>query len=82
MRVEEKVIGIIGLTHTDPEGKFSTTQLEILEQLSELAALAMENTRLYQTVQEELTERKRAQEALLRSEENLRLALSAARMGT
>jgi PAS domain S-box-containing protein len=77
-----KVIGIIGLVHTEPERKFSTAQLEILDQLSELATLAMENTRLYQAVQEELTERKRTQEALLRSEENLRLALGAARMGT
>lgn len=77
-----EVIGIIGLAHTEPERKFSAAQLEILEQLSELATLALENARLYQAVQDELTERKRAQEALLRSEENLRLALNAARMGT
>jgi len=80
--MDGKVVGILGLAHTDPERRFSSAQLEILEQLSELAALALENTRLYQTVQAELTERKRAQEALLRSEENLLLALNAARMGT
>jgi PAS domain S-box-containing protein len=77
-----KIVGIIGLAHTEPGRKFSTAQLEILDQLSELAALAMENARLYQAVQDELTERKRAQEALFRSEENLRLAMNAARMGT
>jgi PAS domain S-box-containing protein len=77
-----EVVGIIGLAHTEFGRRFSTAQLEILEQLSELATLAMENARLYQAAQEELAERKRAQEALLRSEENLRLALNAARMGT
>lgn len=77
-----QVTGIIGLAYTDLEHKFSEAQLEILNQFAELAALAMENARLYQTVQAELTERKRAQEALLRSEDNLRLALNAARMGT
>lgn len=77
-----RVVGIIGVAHTDPERKFSAAQLEILEQLSELTVLAMENARLYQTVQAELTERERAQEALLHSEEKLRLALNAARMGT
>jgi PAS domain S-box-containing protein len=82
LNIDGKVAGIIGVAHTDPERKFSTAQLEILEQLSELATLAMENTRLYQAAQEELAERKRTQEALLRSEENLRLALNAARMGT
>ena len=46
----------------------ATVGLEILEQLSELAALAMENARLYQTVQDELAERKRTEEAFLRSE--------------
>jgi PAS domain S-box-containing protein len=82
LSMDGEVVGIIGLAHTESERKFSAAQLEILEQLSELATLAMENARLYQAVQAELTERKRTQEALLRSEENLRLALSAARMGT
>jgi len=82
LNMNGKVAGIIGVAHTDPNRKFSPAQLEILEQLSELATLAMENTRLYQAAQEELAERKRTQEALLRSEENLRLTLNAARMGT
>ncbi len=77
-----QISGIIGLAYTDPERKFNPAQLEILDQFAELASLAMENARLYQAAQEQLTERKRAQEALSRSEENLRLALNAARMGT
>ena len=81
LSINHQILGIIGLAHTDPQRKFSNAQLEILNQFAELAALAMENARLYQTAQAELAEHKRTQEALSRSEENLQRALDAARMG-
>lgn len=77
-----QIVGILGLAHTTSLEKFSEAQLEILDQFAELAALAMENATLYQASQAELVERKRAQEALSRSEENLHQALDAANMGT
>lgn len=81
LSIDEKIVGIVGLAHTDPERKFSQTQMEILNQFAELAALAMENARLYQAAQDELAEHKRTQQALSRSEENLHHALDAANMG-
>jgi PAS domain S-box-containing protein len=80
--VREQIVGTIGLAYTQPGRKFSETQLEILDQFAELAALAIENARLYQASLDEIAERKLTQEALLRSEENLRVALDAASMGT
>jgi PAS domain S-box-containing protein len=80
--VDGRIVGIIGMAHTAPGQQFSQSQLDMLEQFAELAALAIENARLYQSAQDEINERKRAQEALQRSEENLHLALEAAHMGT
>ncbi|GEM_PF-982328 len=81
MKVRGDVIGIIGLGYTEKGREFSQKQIESLEQFAELAALAVDNARLYQSAQSELKERTRIQEALSESQENLRLALEAARMG-
>uniref|UniRef100_A0A7C4PNM5 histidine kinase n=1 Tax=Anaerolinea thermolimosa TaxID=229919 RepID=A0A7C4PNM5_9CHLR len=82
LKLDGEVIGIIGLGYTEPGREFTPKQISALEQFAELAALAVDNARLYQSVQSELSERKRVQEALTESEENLRLALNAARMST
>ncbi len=82
LKVEGQVVGIIGLAHTDPARKFSPAQMEILDQFARLAALALENARLYQAAQDELAERKRTEAALLLADENLHLALESAHMGT
>jgi len=82
LKAQAEVIGIIGLGYAEPGREFTPRQISALEQFAELAALAVDNARLYQSAQDELRERKRIQEALALSEENLRLALSAARMGT
>ncbi len=81
MKVREDVIGIIGLGYIEQGRAFTQKQIESLEQFAELAALAVDNARLYQSAREELTERERVQDALVESEENLRLALDEARMG-
>jgi len=82
MKAQDEVIGIIGLGYAQSGREFTPKQIAALEQFAELAALSVDNARLYQSAQMELQERKRIQDALAESEENLRLALDAARMGT
>lgn len=59
----DQVIGVIGIAHTEPGERFDQAQLEVLSQFAELASLALGNARLYETIQHELEERKRAEEA-------------------
>lgn len=82
MKLGDQVIGVIGLAHTEPGKLFSSDQVELLERFGELVAVTLDNARLYQAAQDELAERKRTEAALIASEERLRLALDAARMGT
>jgi len=81
MILREEVIGVIGLAYTDPEKKFSPDQVKFLEHFAELAGLALDNARLYQAAQNELSERTLTKVALFESKERLRLALDAAHMG-
>jgi len=55
-----------------PEG-FRKDDLQVLAALSNTAAIAIENARLYEEVKQELAERKRAEEALKESSEKIRL---------
>ncbi len=81
MKARGEVIGIIGIGYCEPGRGFTSKQISALEQFAELASLSVDNARLYQSAQDELQERKRIQDALAESEENLRLALDAAQMG-
>ena len=53
-----------------PEG-FRKDDLQLLTGLSNTAAIAIENARLYEEVKQELTERKRAEEALQKARDEL-----------
>jgi PAS domain S-box-containing protein len=81
LKLGEQVIGVIGLAHTQPGKIFTPDQVELLEHFGELVALTLDNARLYQDARDELAERKRAEAALIESDERLRLALDAAHMG-
>jgi two-component sensor histidine kinase/PAS domain-containing protein len=73
----ERVLGIITFITTQESGQNYTDEALLLaEGLATRAALAIENARLYRAAQEELTERRRVQEALERSEARFRFALA------
>jgi PAS domain S-box-containing protein len=57
-------------------------EIDLLKDLSIQVGIAIRQAELYQQVQNELTERRRVEAELRQSEERLRLALSASRMGT
>lgn len=58
----DEVIGILGVGHTDVEGRIGPEEMTILDRFAQLASVAMVNARLYGSLQYELQERKRAEE--------------------
>ncbi len=68
--LNSRVLGVLGLAHdTATESTFGTEEIEILTQFARLATVAIENTRLFSRVEQELVERMQAEEALRQSEE-------------
>ncbi len=74
-----RVIGVLGLAHIEAGKTFGSEEMAILTRFAELASIAMDNARLYTTAQQELAERKRAEEDLAQARDQ---ALEAARMKT
>ncbi|MCI0530229.1 MAG: ATP-binding protein, partial [Nitrospira sp.] len=59
-----RVVGIIGLAYLDEGPGFRTDESLLLSRFAELASIAFDNAQLYTAAQQELTERRRAEEAL------------------
>ena len=66
-----KVIGLLSLDDDTPS-KFVKGDIKKLQPLVNAAAIALENTRLFEEVQKEITERKQAEKSLVESEEKYR----------
>ncbi len=81
LKIGGDVIGAIGIAQTNPNKSFSEAQIKVLERFAELASVALDNAQLFQANQMELSIRKEAQARLVKSEEQLNLALDAANMG-
>jgi PAS domain S-box-containing protein len=71
MKSGDRVIGVISVESKEADA-FSEQDERLLATLANQAAIAIENARLYQSAQEELAERKRAQERLRESETRFR----------
>lgn len=77
----DDVIGGLFFGHASPR-MFNERSERGLEGLAAEAAIAIDNARLFQTVQRELAQRSKAEEELAASEARLRLAAEAAEIGT
>jgi len=66
-----KVIGLLNLDDDTPD-KFVKNDIKKLQPLTNAAAIALENARLFEEVQKEITERQEAKKALVESEEKYR----------
>jgi PAS domain S-box-containing protein len=66
-----KVIGLLNLDDDTP-GKFVKDDIKKLQPLVNAAAIALENARLFEEVRKEISERKKAEKALVGSEEKYR----------
>ena len=64
--------GVIGLDHCERIGE---QEISVLSQFAELASVTLDNAQLYTKVQQELSERRQAEQALRESEEKYRSIL-------
>jgi diguanylate cyclase (GGDEF)-like protein len=67
-----EVTGVLGLARVDENDSFGDADVALLTRFGRLASLALENARLYATAQEELGERRRAEDDLLDTVARLR----------
>ncbi len=73
----DQTFGVLCLAQTNPERIFGTDEVTIFSQFAELASIALDNTRLYTSAQQELEERKHAEEALRQLNLQLELRVNA-----
>ncbi|MEJ5222809.1 MAG: ATP-binding protein [Anaerolineales bacterium] len=71
LKSQGEVIGVIGVAYAEPERRFSEEQIAQLGQFARMASIALENARLYQTIQEQLRLREQAEEAVRTLNEDL-----------
>lgn len=81
LKTHDRINGVLGMVYTEPGRAFKPSQVNILNQFAELAAIALDNAILYQSAQKELAEHKRTQEILTENEERLKLVLEDAELG-
>lgn len=70
--VSGEVQGVMNIAFTEPH-YFTDREQELLKLLADQAAIAIHNARLYQIAQEEIAERRQAEQALQASETRFRL---------
>lgn len=67
-----EVVGVIGIGFREQRESFSQDELYVMERFANLASIALDNAKLYHSLQVELEERKRVEAALRESEMNYR----------
>jgi PAS domain S-box-containing protein len=72
LRMGSEVMGVLGLAYEHGERRFGDEEIEVLARFGELVSVALQNSRLYSGIQQELAERKRVEESLRQSEERYR----------
>ncbi|MFC2154512.1 PAS domain S-box protein [Candidatus Altiarchaeota archaeon] len=78
IQVGNGVVGVLNVESPIPNA-FDENDVLVMETLANEIAVAIDNARLYEEVQEELLERKRAEKALRKSEEEFRLTFENAK---
>jgi PAS domain S-box-containing protein len=58
------IVGVLGLAHVESGIAFGPEAVDMLDRFAELASIALDNARLYSEAQQELVERRRAEQAL------------------
>lgn len=82
IKSKNEVIGVIGVSDDNRDTQITGNEIGVLTRFAQLTAIAIENARLYQQMQLELTQRKRAQQELKRSHAYLEEAKAAAEAAT
>ena len=64
LKREGRVVGVLGVTYLDSGRSFGDRELEVVTRYGELAAIAIDNARLYEEFQTELRDRRAYQQKL------------------
>jgi len=82
IKSKSEVIGVIGVSDDNRDTQITGNEIGVLTRFAQLTAIAIENARLYQQMQQELTQRKRAQQELKKSHRYLEEAKATAEAAT
>lgn len=82
IKSKTEVIGVIGVSDDNPATQITGNEIGVLTRFAQLTAIAIENARLYQQMEQELAQRRRAQHELRISHRNLEEAKVAAEAAT
>lgn len=77
LKVNNGVIGVLAISYVEQERTFTQEQVSLMEQFAALAALAIDNARLYEQAQKEIYERSMVEVELRASEERFRKVFQA-----
>jgi PAS domain S-box-containing protein len=77
LKLGEVVTGVMAVALVNEERKFTAEQVDLMERLASLAALAIHNARLYEQAQKEILERRTAEAGLRASEERFKMVFQA-----
>ena len=72
LKVGNTVIGVLAISYVEQERTFTQEQIGLMKQFAALAALAIDNARLYEQAQKEIHERSMVEVELRASEERFR----------
>lgn len=62
IQLDNKIVGVIGVGYRNPEQKFNTHSIDLLNRFGHLASIALDNAHLYETARRELARRKESEE--------------------
>ena len=78
---EDEVIGVLFFNQHQAGAPFTESHVDFANQLASSVSLAVRNARLFEHLQAELAERKKAEQELQESEQRLRMTLEGGQMG-
>ena len=78
----DRALGTIGMSCFGGDKQFRKEEIDILSRFADLAAIALENARLYSEVQAQLKDKERMEDALRRSEQRYRAVFDNTGTGT
>lgn len=77
MRVAANVVGVLAIAHIEPDRTFTEDEIATLEQLADLAALVVDNSQMFSTLQKEVEERVKVQQEVQAKNEELSATIEA-----